>query len=598
MRKGFVVSVVLALLLLPPLATAEPVSTPPPIDIKATVLGDTLDGIATRIDLRFKASEDTGDLPLVTQGSILQQGKVVRNFRFPLPPGAKTFYSFVISLPPGTVTVEARVMVPLEESAPVILAKGSRDVTLVSTGKQFVAAASDTADALIAEGAAAESAGAVRIRAPRRDVAPNLFIVDVDVKPPVQKVEFWVEGKKISSKNAPPYRAELDLGQIPRRVEVRAVGYDTFGRYVDADAWVVNERDNPVEIKITRTVTGDGISHFKLSLQNHDDAPIARVEFLARDTKLAEWTSRGPFALDLPGARLAGFDFVRASVYDAAGIELASDLLFLNGDRFTEEVLVNFIELPIALTDRNGAPVLDAKQEELKILEEGKPQKISTFNLASNLPLSVGVLVDHSGSMKPRIALARSAALDFFQQIIGSRDKAFFGGFSWQAATVSPFLSDLESLRRQVAAMPDAEGGTALYDAIVTGLYKFRDMSGRRALVVVTDGEDTVSRVSYDEMLTYVRAARIPLYFIGIGLTPLGGGTIKTLAAETGGVVYLIRSADRLKETYAKLEKELRSQYLVGYNSESTKKDQKYRTVEVKIARPGVQVRTIRGYIP
>ena len=146
--------------------------------------------------------------------------------------------------------------------------------------------------------------------------------------------------------------------------------------------------------------------------------------------------------------------------------------------------------------------------------------------------------------------------------------------------------------------MPDAEGGTALYDAIVTGLYKFRDLNGRKALIIVTDGEDTVSRVSYDEMLHYVRAARIPIYFIGIGITPFGGGKIKSLAAETGGVVYLIRNADALKETYAKLEKELRSQYLIGYYSEASKKDQKYRTVEVKVARPEVQVRTIRGYIP
>ena len=113
-----------------------------------------------------------------------------------------------------------------------------------------------------------ETSGAVKIIPPRRDVAPNLFIVEVEVQPPVKRVEFWVEGKKIMARNAPPYRAELDLGALPKRVEVRAVGYDAQGRYVDADAFVVNEHETPLEVKITRTVTPDGVSHFKLSVQN------------------------------------------------------------------------------------------------------------------------------------------------------------------------------------------------------------------------------------------------------------------------------------------------------------------------------------------
>lgn len=578
---------------------APPSGPPPPVTISATVLGDTPEGgVAVRVSLRFKPSEDTGDLPLVVQGSILKQGKVLQNYRYPLPPSTAGSYSFVVSMPAGTVTIEARVLIPLEESAPVILAKGSHEVTLAPAGKPFVAAIGDSADAMIAEGAATETAGAVRIRAPRRDLAPHLFIVDVDVKPPVTRVEFWIEGKKIFSKNAPPYRAELDLGPLPRRVEVRAVGYDRTGKYVDADAWIVNERDNPVEVKITRTITGDGISHFKLSVQTHDEAAVAKVVFFAGDRKLSEWTNRGPYSLDLPPARLSGFEFVRVSVYDAAGTELASDLEFLDGHRIVEELQVNLIELPVSLLAPSGVPVVDAKQDDFEIFEEGKKQKISSFNFASNLPLSVGLLLDHSGSMKPRIVQARSAATDFFQQILGARDKAFFGGFSWQASKVSPFMNDVASLKAQVAAMPEPDGGTALYDAIVSGLYRFRDLTGRKALVVVTDGEDTVSRVSYEEMLHYVRAARIPIYFIGIGISPLSGGKIKSLAAETGGVVYLIRSADALKETYTRLERELRSQYLIGYYSEGSKKDQKYRGIEVKVVRPGVRVRTIRGYLP
>ena len=146
-----------------------------------------------------------------------------------------------------------------------------------------------------------------------------------------------------------------------------------------------------------------------------------------------------------------------------------------------------------------------------------------------------------------------------------------------------------------------AEGGTALYDAIVTGLYRFRTLQGRRALIVLTDGEDTTSRVTYDDMLAYVRAARVPLYFIGIGMSLMdisGTSKMKALAAETGGTAYFIGNVKVLDDAYKKLEQDLRTQYLIAYNTETSKGDQKYRTIEVKVDRPDAKVRTIRGFVP
>ena len=102
-------------------------------------------------------------------------------------------------------------------------------------------------------------------------------------------------------------------------------------------------------------------------------------------------------------------------------------------------------------------------------------------------------------------------------------------------------------------------------------------------------------------MLNYVRAARVPIYFIGVGLgfgDISGTSKMKALAAETGGVAYFIKDVKQLKDAYSQLEKDLRTQYLVSYYTESTKKDQRYRPVEVKVNRPGVRVRTIRGFIP
>jgi Ca-activated chloride channel family protein len=477
--------------------------------------------------------------------------------------------------------------------------KTSDTFTVARTNKPYVADLEDGAEAVVAEGAAPDVQGAVTIRPPRRDVAPNLFIVDVDVLPPVKRVEFWVEGKKVMARNAPPYSAELDLGKLPKRVEVRAVGYDAQGRYVDADAFVVNERETPLEVKITRTVTPDGIAHFKLSVMNPKNTLIQSAALYAGDKKLHEWT-RTPYAFDVPASQLEAFEFVRASVIDSTGCE-ASDLLFLKGDRYIEEIEVNVVELPVTVTDGAGVPIANLKRDAFTVLENGKAMPVADFNFAANLPLTLGVLLDHSGSMKPRMETAKKAAAEFFRDIMRASDRAFIAGFSGSPERIAPFVSDAGMLESQVADVADPAGATALYDAIVTGLYRFRNIQGRKALVVITDGDDTSSRLSYDDMLGYARASRVPLYFIGIGFAfgELGGpGRMKALAAETGGVAYIIRNVNQLGETYEQLESDLRSQYLLTYRTESSKNDTAYRTVEVKVNKPDARVRTIRGFIP
>jgi Ca-activated chloride channel family protein len=563
-------------------------------------LGDNDSGVVTRITYHFAIPSDVPQgVPLVIIGSISEGGQVVKRFRYPLAPAQRDTLTSIQTLQPGDAEVEARLMIPLEEQAPVIVAKTATHFAIAKTNKTYVANELEGAEAIMAEGSVPEGGDAVKIIPPRRDVAPNLFIVDVEVKPPVKRVEFWVEGKKIMARNAPPYRAELDLGKLPKRVEVRAVGYDERGRYVDADAFVVNERETPLEVKLTRTETADRVSHVKLSIQNPKGAVIKTVALFADQKKFFEWSSP-PYALDIADDRLKNIRFLRASVIDGTNYE-ASDLLFLNGSQINEEMEVNLIELPVAVTDSAGVPIGGLNQSSFRVLENARAQKITNFDAASNLPIAVGLLIDHSGSMKPRMEATRKAASEFLKHIIKPNDRAFVAGFAFDAAKVAPFVSDIGALEEQVRSIPDASGGTSLYDAIITGLYRFRTLQGRKALIILTDGEDTTSRTPYDDMLTYARAARVPLYFIGIGLGMMdfsGTSKMKSLADETGGVAYFIKNADHLNETYTKLEKDLRSQYLIAYNTESSKTDKQYRTVEVKVDRPDARVRTIRGFLP
>src|SRR5688572_27187751 len=261
------------------------------LHIALEVLGDAEGGAVARITFRLAVPQDVPPgVPLVIQGSFLRDGKVHRNFRLAIPPEERQSATTIQTLPEGDVTVEARLMVPLEEQSPILVGKKSETFKVAKIGTVYVAGEGEGAEAVFAEGVMTELAGSVKIRPPRRDVAPNLFIVDVDVKPPVKRVEFWVEGKRLMARSAPPYRAELDLGKIPKRVEVRAVGYDAQGRYVDADAFVVNERETPLEVKVTRVVTPDNISHIKLSVQNPKNTEIRSVTLFAGQKKIHQWS--------------------------------------------------------------------------------------------------------------------------------------------------------------------------------------------------------------------------------------------------------------------------------------------------------------------
>ena len=597
--RTLLAALLLMLVVSPAGAAEEP---PAQSDLKITLetLGDSDQGVVVRIKFEYAVPDDLpAGVPLVITGSMLRGTEVLKNYRIQILPDQREPLSTIQTFAEGDITVEARLMVPLEETTPVIISKASKTFPIKKTGKVYVATAADGAEAVLAEGVMADSVGAVKIRAPRRDVAPNLFIVDVAVKPPVKRVEFWVDGKKILARSSPPYRAELDLGSLPKRVEVRAVGYDDKGRYVDADAFVVNERETQLEVKITRTETPDGVSHFKLSVQNPRNARIQSVVLYAGQRKIAAWNAP-PYAISIPKSQLEGVEFVRASVIDDTNYE-AADLVFLSGDRFIEEIQVHLVELPVTVTDQAGNPVVDLKQSNFTVLENGKKQEISSFNFATNLPLSLGLLLDHSGSMVPRIAAAKTAAEKFFRSILKKGDRAFFAPFAFDAKNIAPFVTEASLLESQIASSPEAAGGTSLWDAIVTGLYRFRTIQGRKALVIISDGEDTTSRLPYEDMLKYARASRVPLYFIGIGLgfsDVAGTSKMKALAAETGAVAYFIKDVKQLDATYKLLEQDLRSQYLISYQTQSDKKDEAYRTIEVKVDKPNAKVRTIRGFIP
>jgi Ca-activated chloride channel family protein len=203
--------------------------------------------------------------------------------------------------------------------------------------------------------------------------------------------------------------------------------------------------------------------------------------------------------------------------------------------------------------------------------------------------------------MLPVIDDAEQAALGFFEKLLTPRDRASVITFNEQPKLEVRFTNKIERLAGGLANLV-VEGDTALYDSLIYALYYFSGVQGKRMLVVISDGEDSASRYGFEEVLDFARHAGVSIYSIGLNLpsnNEMARMALQRLAHETGGSVFFIESARELQSVYNKIERELRSQYLLAYQSSLGDADpDHYREIEVTVDKPGHSARTLKGYYP
>ena len=190
------------------------------------------------------------------------------------------------------------------------------------------------------------------------------------------------------------------------------------------------------------------------------------------------------------------------------------------------------------------------------------------------------------------------AAIGFLENIITPRDRCFALAFADRPALLMERTSDVGAVAERLQDL-SANGSTSLHDAIVTSLYYYRGIRGRRALVLLSDGEDTSSSLGFAESLEYAKRSGVAVFAIGlrIGKSDIGvRRKLERLTSETGGRAYYIKDASELERIYGQIERELRSQYLVAYNSDQQAESGKYHEVEIKVRGGKLKARTVRGY--
>jgi Ca-activated chloride channel family protein len=255
---------------------------------------------------------------------------------------------------------------------------------------------------------------------------------------------------------------------------------------------------------------------------------------------------------------------------------------------------VNLALVNVTITDPYNRIVTGLEPDNFRIFEDNIEQEVVNFS-SEDVPISIGVILDLSGSMANKLGKAKEAAFQFFKTA-NPEDEFFLVGFNERAQLLSPFTNDVEDLQSRMLAA-SARGKTALLDAIYLGLSQMRGAhSGKRALLIISDGGDNSSRYSEKDIKRFVREADTQLYSIGIfepfefrSRTPeeLNGPTLLNEMTElTGGRAFSVENLNDLPDIAAKIGAELRNQYILGYHPSNHAHDARWHKIKIKVRAP------------
>lgn len=283
----------------------------------------------------------------------------------------------------------------------------------------------------------------------------------------------------------------------------------------------------------------------------------------------------------------------RLAVRAAACALLALAPLLTSAQETTLRVDVKLVNLFVNVTDRNGAIVNGLSREDFALAEDGRPQQIAVFERQSELPLDLTLAIDTSGSVQKDLAAEADAARRFAHAILRPRDRMSLLEFATEVHELTPFTAKLSQIDKGLGQLR-SDWSTALYDAIVAAsdrLGKNPERSPRRALVLVSDGDDTASRATYSQAFEAALRNEVMIYTIidvpieaSAGRDLGGEHTLITLAEETGGKSFYA-GAGGLAQAFAQVSDDLRTQYLIGYYPRDQKRGSAFHRVQVTIPR-------------
>ena len=287
------------------------------------------------------------------------------------------------------------------------------------------------------------------------------------------------------------------------------------------------------------------------------------------------------------------------------------------------KVQTNLVNVFVTVRDKHHNIVSNAGKDEFKVYEDGVEQKIAYFSKDMNLPITLGLLVDTSGSQDRLLSAEQETASRFLKEVMRPKDLAMVMSFDTDANLLADFTEDTGVLNRAIqrtqinapavgaggtaGTIPDPDPkGTVLYDAVYLACHdELSSEAGRKAIILLTDAEDQGSKLSLNDAIESAQRADTVIHvllladpggYFGFGMGYTGGAVAQRMAEATGGRVINVHNEKSLEKAFDEISEELRSQYVIGYYPSNTKHDGTFRKIEVKVNRPDTKALARRGY--
>jgi VWFA-related protein len=447
------------------------------------------------------------------------------------------------------------------------------------------------------------AAGNVHLLYPHRDIIVGSVDFGVATSTDVTRVELYVDDARVAELTRRPFRANVNLGPTPHVRIVRAVAFDAQERRRGEESVTLNDRPVALGVAIVAPKSGDVETRTTVEVQPRlpQGSRLAGIDLYWNETKIATMTD-APFRHEvvLPSRSAPGFIRAVARAVDGA---TAEDVKLINSSGVGEQVSVDAVQVYAIVQDGSGHYVSGLTASDFVVKEDGD---VVTPRLqsAADDPISIGMALDTSSSMRVAMNDVIDYANEFVQHALGENDQTFVVAFDEEPRLVQPLTRNRTQLSSAIFDLT-ANGGTAIWDAMLYSLQQFHGVPGKRALVVFTDGINNSGMATAKGALQYAREIGVPVYVVQIftGIfrnleMSSNENSIDLLTKQTGGAFFRFTGKKDLPRLFSQIRDDTRGQYLLTYVSRSSKPRGELRRIEVAVPGKRVNVRATSGYYP
>lgn len=432
-----------------------------------------------------------------------------------------------------------------------------------------------------------ERVAAVRLITPARRAMTGRMELVVEADPGVASVQLFVDDAPVATDETRPFRLTVDVGPVAMMRTLKAVGYNDSAEAIGEDVATINDRADAFRVAIISPSEQfvRGPSAIIADVHVPETRKLERLELYWKDRLVATLNAppfRAPFTFP------DEFGYVRAVgvLDDGTTVE---DARIVNAEGASASVDVRAVTLYATVTDAQGNRVEGLRAEDFVVEDEGAAVPVNVIR-ATDTPVTIGIAIDSSGSMKQWIFQALELANGFVRSGQGSPDRAFVTAFDSSPRIVHEASSDVDSLRERILGITVA-GGTSIFDGVIFTLQQFQEVPGRKALLLISDGREGFSSQTAAAAIRTARAAAIPIYT----LAQREAESLTLLSDSTGGVSFHgVREHER-QAVFTRIRDDVRGQYLITFQPRPGAAG-KWRKLAVRTKRGEWKVRTVSGY--